>query len=89
MYEKMWLLLLSRTYNYVFLKTISKLIDQEKREVNTTMFFLLPGGQIMALYYLLIAMLQFHVWPSIVPNGHTLLGFTTQQAGLVCLVVAF
>ena len=31
----------------------------------------------------------FFVWPSIIPRGHNLLGFTSQQWGIICLVVAF
>jgi len=26
---------------------------------------------------------------TIIPSGHTLLGFTSQQGGIICLVVAF
>ena len=52
------------------------------------MLMLVPGGQIAALGYLIGAVLNF-VLPSIYPNGHASLGFTSQQWGIICLVMAF
>ena len=54
------------------------------------MLFLIPGAQIYGLYMMLVAMLEFFVWPSIYPNSTlTLSGFTFWQWGCLCLMFAF
>ena len=56
------------------------------------MFLLVPGMQSCALGAMTAAMLNFFVWPSIIPNANptgTFLGLTCQQWGIMSLIMAF
>ena len=56
------------------------------------MFLLVPGCQSWALGALIASMLNFFVWPAVIPNFNpygTFLGLTTQQWGIMSLIMAF
>ena len=53
------------------------------------MLLLIPGAQSAALGMMLVALFGFVACPSIYPNSATLLGFTYQQWGVICLMFAF